>query len=112
MARLAAVGVATTTYTSDTALGSDAAIETEGVLDNELPSDDLDCFIQTESSPLEIATGEPLLFCYDIETTGGSHFSDRIIEVASTVIIPEGATITTPDFSSLSHTSHKISPIS
>jgi len=43
MARLAAVGVATTTYTSDTALGRDAALEIEGVVDNELPSDDLDC---------------------------------------------------------------------
>ena len=86
MARLAAVGIATTPYTSDTALRSDAAIETEGVVDNELPSDDLDCLIQTESSLLETAAGEPLFFCYDIETTGGSHFNERIIEVAFTVI--------------------------
>ena len=41
-----------------------------------------------------------LMFLFDCETTGGSHYSDHIIEIASTVIIPDNTSITTVEFSS------------
>ena len=49
-----------------------------------------------------------LLFLYDCETTGLSHYYDRIIEIASVVIVPDNLTITQAEFSSLCHTSHRI----
>ena len=33
--------------------------------------------------------GKRLMILFDCETTGGSHYSDHIIEVAATVIVPD-----------------------
>ena len=56
--------------------------------------------------------GKPLLFLYDCETTGLSYYgSDRIIEIASTVLAPDNAPdISDSEFSSLCHTSHQSNP--
>ena len=51
---------------------------------------------------------EPLLFFYDCETTGGNYNCDHIIEVATTVVVPDGLRITSTQFSSLCHTSRHI----
>jgi len=48
------------------------------------------------------------MFLYDCKTTGGSHYSDHIIEVAATVIVLENVSITTTEFSSLCHTSKHV----
>ena len=50
-----------------------------------------------------------LLFLYDCETTGLSHYDDHIIEIGSAVIVPDSLTISQTEFSSLCHTSHDIS---
>ena len=55
--------------------------------------------------------GKQLLFFYDYETTGGSHYEDHIIEIGSTVIVPDNVSISTVEFSSLCHTSRKINPM-
>ena len=49
-----------------------------------------------------------LLFLFKCETTGRSHYDDRIIEIASVVIVPDNLTITQTEFSSLCHTLHCI----
>ena len=53
--------------------------------------------------------GKRLMVLFDCETTGGSHYSDHIIEVAATMIIPDNVSITTVEFSSLCRTSKHIS---
>ena len=53
-------------------------------------------------------TGKPLLFLYDCETTGGSFHQDHIMEIGSTVIIPDGVSISNEKFCSLCHTSRHI----
>ena len=49
-----------------------------------------------------------MLFLYDCETTGGSHYNDHIIEIGSVVIVPDNLSVTQTEFSSLCHTSHRI----
>ena len=51
-----------------------------------------------------------LLFLYDCETTGGSHYDEHIIEIASVVIVPDNLSFTKTEFTSLCHTSHRIHP--
>ena len=51
---------------------------------------------------------DPLYFFYDCETTGGSYYRDHIIEVAASVLVPDGLDITITQFSSLCHTSRHI----
>ena len=51
-----------------------------------------------------------LLFLYDCETTGGSHYDEHIIEIGSVVILPDNLSVTQIEFSSLCHTSHRIDP--
>jgi len=48
------------------------------------------------------------MFLYDSKTTGGSHYSDHITEVAATVIVLENVSIATTEFPSLCHTSKHI----
>ena len=58
--------------------------------------------------------GKPLLFLYDCETTGLNYDSDRIIEIASTVLVPRDIApdrISDSEFSSLCYTSHQSNPI-
>ena len=45
---------------------------------------------------------------YDCKTTGGSYHCDHIIEVAATVVVPDGSHITSTQFFSLCHTSRHI----
>lgn len=54
--------------------------------------------------------GKQLLFFYDCETTGLSYHCERIIEIASAVIVPANVSITKTEFSSLCYTSHRINP--
>ena len=52
-----------------------------------------------------------LLFLYDCETTGGSHYEEHIIEIASAVMAPDELSITKMEFTSLCYTSRRIDPI-
>ena len=54
---------------------------------------------------------KPLLFLYDCETTGLNCYEDRIIEIASVVLVPDNApSITQAKFSSLCYTSRQSNP--
>ena len=64
--------------------------------------------VDSSATDPNLDNSKPLLFFYNCETTGGSHLQDHIIEVGSVVEIPEGASITTAEFSSLCHTSQHI----
>lgn len=101
MVTLQAVGVTTSTYSCDTALeDDDTALETDVVLEGDTVDDVM--------SDEELLSAIPVLFFYDCETTGGSHLRDHIMEVGSVVVVPEGARVTTVEFSSLCHTSQHI----
>ena len=65
----------------------------------------------TPTSCINSATaenGHPLLFIYDCETTGGNHLQDHIMEIGSLVLIPNGVSISTVEFTSLCQTSRQI----
>ena len=66
----------------------------------------------TMSSAIPL-NGKQLLFLYDCETTGGSHYDEHIIEIASIVIVPDdlNVSITKTEFTSLCHTSRRIHPM-
>lgn len=107
MITLEAVGISTATYSADTAMG-DATVDDrdndEDVhLDEELGS--------LSTTPTVSLDGKPLYIFYDCKTTGGSHYNDHIIEVPTTVMVPDSISITTPEFSSLCHTSRHIAAI-
>ena len=129
MATLEAVGLSTATYTGDTAMeadcdemdgneidGEEAEFGTGGdeaygddndggdINDRIEGNNDNDSF--SCSFP---AHGKQLIILFDCETTGGSHYSDHIIEVAATVIVPDNTSITKEEFSSLCCTSKHIS---
>ena len=113
MVTLQAVGVTTSTYSCDTALEDDTALETDTVLEGDTDvmfDEKLLSTIPADSSATDptMNSGKPLLFFYDCETTGGSHLRDHIMEVGSVVVVPEGAMVTTAEFSSLCHTSQHI----
>ena len=112
MVTLQAVGVTTSTYRSDTALvDGDTALEDDAVVLESLPSDeepDIPPSPNSSATDPTIDNGEPLLFIYDCETTGGSHLRDHIMEVGSVVVAPEGVSMSRPEFSSLCHTSQHI----
>jgi len=52
-----------------------------------------------ESPSPDPDSGEPLIFIYDCETTGGSHVVDHIIEIAAMVLVPDEVHITKLEFS-------------
>ena len=115
MVTMQAVGVTTSTYSCDTALEDDTALETDTVLegdtvDDVMSDEELVSTIPADSSATHptMNSSKPLLFFYDCETTGGSHLRDHIMEVGSVVVVPEGVTVTTAEFSSLCHTSQHI----
>ena len=109
MVTLQAVGITTSSYSANTALEVDTTPEGDGAETEEDLVDEAEPVspVRTDSSTTDpiLDNGKPLLFFYDCETTGGSHLRDHIIEVGSVVEIPEGASITTTEFSSLCHTS-------
>ena len=129
MATLEAVGLRTATYTGDTAVEADGDEEMDdneetefdtggdevGYGDEDYDGDDVNDGVEGNNSDNNIFSGsfpthaKRLMFLFDCETTGGSHYSDYIIEVASTVIIPDNVSITTVEFSSLCRTSKHIS---
>ena len=52
--------------------------------------------------------GNPLFFFYDSEATGGSVYTEHIIEMAAVVSVPEGVSVTKSAMSSLLGTSKGI----
>ena len=109
MVTLQAVGVTTCSYSADTALEVDTTSEGDGAKAEEdlVNEEEPVSPFRADSSITDpiLDNGEPLLFFYDCETTGGSHLQDHIIEVVSMVEVPEEASITTTEFSSFCHTS-------
>ena len=68
------------------------------ITDLRLP-DDCDDDVQLDDGVDVTANdSEPLLFFYDCETTGRSYHRDHIIEVAATVVVPDGLHITSTQF--------------
>ena len=79
--------------TNDTSSSAPPIIPTENLLTS------------NSAIPLD---GKQLLFLYDCETTGGSHYDEHIIEIASIVIVPDNLSFTKTEFTSLCHTSRCI----
>ena len=112
MATLQYVGIDTSLYTSQTAVPPDS-LDSD---DNISPEDRLSNDCDNDESIVQLDDGvdvtpndsEPLLFFYDCETTEGSYHQDHIIEVAATVVVPDGLHITSTQFSSLCHISRHI----
>ena len=65
----------------------------------------------TSSSTTPFDNEKQLLFLYDCETTGGSHYEEHIIEISSAVMAPDKLSITKMEFTSLCYTLHQIDPI-
>ena len=92
----------------DTSLQS-AVLDPQNCDEDGLPDDCDDESIQLyDGVDITPYDGEPLLFFYDCETTGGSYHHDHIIEVAATVKVPDDLQITSTQFSSLCHSSRHI----
>lgn len=113
MLTLEAVGICTATYNADTAAEDTVAEDARVVAD----VDNVQFFDedQTEnllsSSSTVSPDGKQLLFFYDCETTGGSHYNDHIMEIASTVMVPDNLSISTTEFSYLCRTSRHIAAV-
>ena len=108
MVTLEAVGISTATYSADTAMEdatADAVDNEEDVNFDEEPDNSL------STTPTVSLDGKQLLIFYDCETTGGSHYNEHVIEIASTVMVPDNIHISTPEFSSLCRTSRHIAAI-
>ena len=50
----------------------------------------------------------PLLFMFDCETTGLSIYQDHIVELAAQVVVPEGASLGTTEFTTLCYIAQRI----
>lgn len=125
MATLEAVGLPIATYTGDTAVEADGdemdgneetefdtgGDETIGYGNEDYDSVDVNDSNEGNNSDNDSFSGsfpthgKRLMILFDCETTGGSHYSDHIVEVAATVIVPDNISITTVEFSSLCRTS-------
>ena len=103
MVTLQTSGIITSSYSTDSALEEDT-VEVERLE----PDEELDDTFVNAATDSTVESGKPLLFMYDCETTGGSHLRDHIMEVGSVVLVPDGVSITTTEFSSLCHTSQHI----
>ena len=103
MVTLQTSGIITSSYSTDSALEEDT-VEVERLE----PDEELDDTFVNAATDSTVESGKPLLFMYDCETTGGSHLQDHIMEVGSVVLVPDGVSITTTEFSSLCHTSQHI----
>ena len=104
MATLQDLGIDTSLYTSHTAVQSNPYDSDED------PVDDCDEPVEQFDNSVDVTPndGNPVLFFYDCETTGGSYHRDHITEVAAIMIVPDGVDITNTQFSSLCHTSRHI----
>ena len=105
MATLQYVGIDTSLYTNQTAVQPDLLDSDDNRPPDDRLPDDCDDDVQLDGVDVTPNDNEPLLFFYDYETTGGSYQRDHIIEVAATVVVPDGLHITSTQFSSLCHTS-------
>ena len=113
MATLECVGIDTSLYASQTAVQSDPQNSDDNRLPDDRPSNDCD---EDHESIADLGNSvditphdcDPLYFFYECETTGGSYYRDHIIEVAASVLVPDGLDITITQFSSLCHTSRHI----
>ena len=97
--------IITSSYSTDSALEEDTVEVDRLELDEEVDNPITFVNAATDST---VESGKPLLFMYDCETTGGSHLWDHIMEVGSVVLVPDGVSITTTEFSSVFHTSQHI----
>ena len=95
-------GFGTSFSSTDTALGGNDTILDKCVSEGE--TDTPISFI----NPATVKNGCPMYFIFDCETTGGNHLQDHIMEIGSLVLIPDGVSISTVEFSSLCHTSQNI----
>ena len=95
-------GVGTSSASTNIALGGNDTIMDKCIFEEEANTPT--SFI----NPATVENGHPLLFIFDCETTGGNHLQDHIIEIGSLVLIPNGVSISTVEFSSLCHTSQEI----
>ena len=108
-------GVSTSSYKGDSLLdngndesgdennnGSDDDLDDDGLFvhDDDPVSDGADC----NSDPNCL----PLLFVFDCETTGLHIYKDHIVELAAQVVVPEGVSVSTNEFSSLCYTARRI----
>ena len=111
MVTLQAVEITTSSHSADTALEGDSRPEGDMAAEEDLFNEEETVSplpVNSSTTDPNLDNGKPLIFFYDCETTGGSHLQDHIIEVESVVEIPEGASITTAEFSSLCHISQHI----
>ena len=69
-------GVSTAHYQNDSAIEIVEQVQADDVSDNEPCFEDLDEFLECTEPD-----GDPLLFAYDCEATGGSFYADHIIEM-------------------------------
>ena len=121
MITLRAVGCTTAEYVGSSATAeatsSTAIEEKDGVGDEEdQPFGDEDNVDESE----EVSTGVdgpssdelPLLFFFDCESTGGTMYSDHIIEVGAKVVsVPNSVNITQHQYGSLIHSSRSIAKV-
>jgi len=92
-------GVSTARYQSDSAIPLDEVgeqVQAGDISDNEPRFEDLDEFLECTEPD-----GDPLLFAFDCEATGGSFYVDHIIEMAAVVIAPDNVIVTETSFSQL-----------
>jgi len=71
-------------------------VQADDINENEPCFDDFDLFLFLECKGPD---GDPLLFAYDCEATGGSFYADHIIKMAAVVIVPDNVTVSETSFS-------------
>ena len=120
MITLRAVGCTTAKYVGSSATAeatSSAAIEEKDCVDDE---DQPFGYEDNADESEEVSTGVdgpssdelPLLFFFDCESTGGSMYSDDIIEVGAKVVaVPNSVNITQHQYGSLIHSSRSIAKV-
>ena len=73
--------------------------------------DDIEGLLE-EDEENDIVDKVPLMFFFDLESTGGSTYSDCIMELAAKVIcVPNSVVLTQRHYSSLVHTSHDVNAV-
>lgn len=110
MVTLEAVGICTSTYCGDTAMEEPAPEGNVTDVENIQYFDEEPGNLLSSSSIISL-DGKQLLFFYDCETTVGSHHNDHIIEVTSSVMLPDNVSVSKMEFSHLCRTSRHIAAI-
>ncbi|XP_065915443.1 uncharacterized protein [Dysidea avara] len=115
MDTLKTTGVSTSSYKGDSLL--DNGNDESGDENNNGSGDDLDddgLFVHDDDPVSDGADCNsdpnclPLLFVFDCETTGLHIYKDHIVELAAQVVVPEGVSVSTNEFSSLCYTARRI----